>query len=108
MSQAIASNSTAALAFQNPEDAALVLTAFKADPHIAAAALYDAQGRVFAAYPQGTAVSRLPSRPGAMGFTFAAARFGFSAGRGALEAARHIVRRIRPRRHVRASRACTL
>src|SRR5882724_2190240 len=48
LSQAIASNSTAALAFDNADDASVVLSAFKADPHIAAAALYDSQGKVFA------------------------------------------------------------
>jgi len=71
LSQAIASNSTAALAFQNSEDASLVLTAFKADPHIAVAALYDTQGKIFAVYPQGTAAARLPPGPGATGFRFA-------------------------------------
>src|SRR6266850_7468128 len=53
LSQAIASNSTAALAFDNAEDAATVLDAFKADPHIVAAVLYDSQGKVFATYPRG-------------------------------------------------------
>ncbi len=71
LSQAIASNSTAALAFQNAEDAASVLTAFKADPHIAVAALYDARGKIFAVYPQGTTAARLPAGPGASGFRFA-------------------------------------
>ena len=60
LSQAIASNSTAALAFDNAEDAAGVLTAFKADPHITAAALYDAKGAVFATYPQGTSAAQFP------------------------------------------------
>src|SRR6267142_1912953 len=53
LSQAIASNSTAALAFDNADDAAVTLTAFKADPHIVAAALYDAHGKIFATYPRG-------------------------------------------------------
>src|ERR1700722_3540730 len=53
LSRAIASNSTAALAFDNAEDAAATLAAFKADPHIVAAALYDAQGNAFATFPQG-------------------------------------------------------
>src|SRR3984957_18407753 len=57
LSQAIASNSTAALAFDNAEDAAVVLAAFKADPHIVAAALYDARGRAFAEYPRGLAAA---------------------------------------------------
>src|SRR5580698_5486909 len=50
LSEAIASNSTAALAFDNAEDAGGVLTAFRADPHIVAAALYDSRGVVFAVY----------------------------------------------------------
>jgi signal transduction histidine kinase len=71
LSQAIASNSTAALAFDNADDAAAVLSAFKADPHIAAAALFDAQGRLFATYPKGLTAHRIPDRPGPPGFVFA-------------------------------------
>ena len=70
LSQAIASNSTAALAFDNADDAAGVLSAFRADPHIVAAALYDAKGKAFATYPQGLAAARFPARPGAQGYTF--------------------------------------
>jgi signal transduction histidine kinase/ActR/RegA family two-component response regulator len=69
LSRAIASNSTAALAFENAEDAASVLTAFKSDPHIVAAALYDMRGKVFATYPQGLGLDRLPARTGT-GFIF--------------------------------------
>ena len=69
LSQAIASNSTAALAFDNADDAAGVLSAFRADPHIVAAALYDAKGKAFATYPQGLAAARFPARPGAQGYT---------------------------------------
>ena len=69
LSRAIASNSTAALAFENAEDAASILTAFKSDPHIVAAALYDIRGKVFATYPQGLQLDRLPARVG-KGFTF--------------------------------------
>lgn len=70
LSHAIASNSTAALAFDNAGDAAAVLTAFGADPHIAAAALYDAHGRLFATYRHGSAAADFPSRPGRPGYTF--------------------------------------
>ena len=73
LSQAIASNSTAALAFDNAEDAASVLAAFKADPHIAAAALYDVEGRLFATYPKDLKASSFPSRPAASGFKFSSA-----------------------------------
>jgi signal transduction histidine kinase/CheY-like chemotaxis protein len=69
LSRAIASNSTAALAFENTDDAAAVLTAFKSDPHIVAAALYDMQGKVFATYPQQINPERLPARLGT-GFSF--------------------------------------
>jgi signal transduction histidine kinase/ActR/RegA family two-component response regulator len=70
LSRAIASNSTAALAFDNADDASVVLEAFKADPHIAAAALYDARGKLFATYPRGLAAQRFPARPGALGYSF--------------------------------------
>ena len=69
LSRAIASNSTAALAFENAEDAESVLSAFKSDPHIVAAALYDIRGKVFATYPQKLSPDRLPARTGA-GFVF--------------------------------------
>src|SRR3984885_7588561 len=69
LSQAIASNSTASLAFENAEDGANVLTAFRADPHITAAALYDTEGRIFATYPQGRPASQFPARP-AQGYSF--------------------------------------
>src|SRR6266478_4924840 len=42
LGQVVATNSTAALAFDNPGDATDVLTAMKAEPRIVAAALYDA------------------------------------------------------------------
>jgi signal transduction histidine kinase/ActR/RegA family two-component response regulator len=69
LSSAIASNSTAALAFDNAEDAASVLAAFKSDPHIVAAALYDTRGKVFAVYPQGLTAQRLPAHAGT-GYSF--------------------------------------
>ncbi len=69
LSRAIATNSTAALAFENADDAASVLTAFKSDPHIVAAALYDARGKLFATYPQGLAPEKLPQHPG-KGYAF--------------------------------------
>src|SRR5271155_228748 len=70
LSQAIASNSTAALAFDNAEDAAGVLAAFSADPHIVAAALYDAQGKVFATYPKGLDATHIPAKAGESGHHF--------------------------------------
>src|SRR5712672_363863 len=51
LGQVIAANSTAALAFQNPDDAQEVLAALKADPHVVAATLYTLAGGSFASYP---------------------------------------------------------
>jgi signal transduction histidine kinase/uncharacterized membrane protein affecting hemolysin expression/ActR/RegA family two-component response regulator len=70
LSQAIASNSTAALAFDNPEDAAAVLSALSADSHIRGAALYDAHNQIFATYPSDLARDRLPAAPGQAGYRF--------------------------------------
>jgi signal transduction histidine kinase/ActR/RegA family two-component response regulator len=70
LSQAIASNSTAALAFDNTQDATSVLGAFRAEPHIVGAALYDSHGRLFATYPQTAAASSFPMHPGMAGFAF--------------------------------------
>lgn len=52
LGKAIAANSTAALAFDNADDAESVLTAFEADEHIVGAALYDQRGQLFAVYPR--------------------------------------------------------
>ena len=52
---AIAANSTAALAFDNPDDAREVLAAFKAESHVVAAGLYTPSGSLFASYPIATA-----------------------------------------------------
>src|SRR6266542_232010 len=46
----IAANSTAALAFQNQDDAREVLAALRADRHIVAATLYDRRVRRLAVY----------------------------------------------------------
>jgi len=47
----IASNSSAALAFDSRTDASDILDALKGNPHIIAAALYDKNGKLFVAYP---------------------------------------------------------
>jgi signal transduction histidine kinase/ActR/RegA family two-component response regulator len=52
LGEAIAANSTAALAFDNADDAREVLSAFKAQPHIVAARLYLSDGRLIASYPE--------------------------------------------------------
>ena len=73
LGQAIASNSSAALAFDNPDDARSVLAAFKADPHIVAAALYDEAGALFASYPRSVESRTLPTTPSADGYRFESA-----------------------------------
>lgn len=70
LGEVIASNSTAALAFDNSDDATVVLSALKANPHIVAAALYDTQGNVFASYPHGLPAGRVPTRPGPPRYAF--------------------------------------
>jgi signal transduction histidine kinase/ActR/RegA family two-component response regulator len=70
LSHAIASNSTAALAFDNAADATSVLVAFRAEPHIVRAALYDSHGRLFATYPQEAPASSFPAHPAATDFAF--------------------------------------
>jgi PAS domain S-box-containing protein len=66
----IATNSTAALAFRNREDAEEVLAALKGEPQILAAALYDKEGRLFARYPQDAPDALFPPTPGAEGYEF--------------------------------------
>src|SRR5690348_2188586 len=51
LNSAIATNVTAALAFENADDAREILTAFKTDPHVRVARLYSRSGALFASYP---------------------------------------------------------
>ena len=67
---AVATNSSAALAFANPDDAAAVLSALRADPTVVAAALYDTDGELFAVYPEGLDAGQLPARPQQPGYRF--------------------------------------
>ncbi len=66
----IAANSTAALAFENPDDAKEILAALKTEPHIVAAALYDSEGKLFSQYADGNTSDSLPARPGTEGYFF--------------------------------------
>ena len=47
-----------------------MLSAFKANPHITAAALYDKNGKLFATYPKDMAEDRFPPMPGGSGYRF--------------------------------------
>jgi len=70
LGQVIATNSTAALAFDNAKDAAEILTALRAEPHVVSAGLYNSAGQLFATYPQGFGSVRLPQGPRADGYRF--------------------------------------
>jgi PAS domain S-box-containing protein len=72
--QIVATNSTAALAFRNPDDARDVLAALSAEPSIVAATLYDADGQVFSIFPASLAAAAVPRAPERDGFRFEGAR----------------------------------
>ncbi len=62
-SEILAGNLTAALAFENHDDATEILAGLKSDPSTVRAALYDKQGRLFAIYPADADPSSVPSAP---------------------------------------------
>ena len=66
----IAANSTAALAFDNQEDANELLSGLRTEKHIVAACLYDENGKIFAKYPPNIPNDQLPMAPGRVGFRF--------------------------------------
>lgn len=66
----VASNSSAALAFDSEHDAIEILSALQGDPHIVSAALYDKDGNLFATYPQKIPAGSVPARAGADGYEF--------------------------------------
>ncbi len=68
LADVIATNSTAALAFDDPNGARGVLAAIKAEPHVTAAALYSPDGKLFASYPRD--IASLPIRAPALGERF--------------------------------------
>jgi len=70
LSEVIAANSTAALAFDIPEDATEVLSSLDAEPSIVAASLYSSDGRLFARYPADAPDDVFPTHPSADGFLF--------------------------------------
>ena len=109
LSRAIASNSTAALAFENADDATSVLAAFKADPHIVAAALYDNRRESFRHLsPRASTGDRLPARTGGGLYASAAPRsIGFQPVAEGAKQARDAVRRIGPRAPCTRACGCT-
>src|SRR5215216_2792444 len=66
----VSDNTTAALAFDNNEDANEILAALKAEPHIEAACLYDKNGNLFSRYPLNLELKAFPARPQQAGYRF--------------------------------------
>src|SRR5258708_22228780 len=71
LGEILAANSTAALAFENADDAREILSALKAERHVVMAALYDGNGRLFARYPDNVSPAAFPAAPGEAGYRFA-------------------------------------
>jgi PAS domain S-box-containing protein len=70
LGEAIAANSTAALAFGNERDAGEILAALKADRHIVAAGLYAHDGKLFSRYPADLTAEAFPAAPERDGYRF--------------------------------------
>jgi PAS domain S-box-containing protein len=66
----VADNSTAALAFQNTDDAKEVLNTLKAERHIVAAGLYTEDGKLFSKYPANRPDAAFPAAPAEDGYRF--------------------------------------
>src|SRR6266851_2729866 len=70
LGEIIAANSTAALAFENQQDANEILAALKAERHIVAASLYDKNGKLFSKYPADLPAEAFPAAPEKDGYRF--------------------------------------
>ncbi|HKR05753.1 MAG TPA: ATP-binding protein [Bacteroidia bacterium] len=70
LGRVLASNSSAALAFDSPKDANEILNALKANPHIVEACLYDIDGEIFAKYPVNAPSGNFPSAIQFEGYRF--------------------------------------
>ncbi|MBL7699583.1 MAG: PAS domain-containing protein [Chitinophagaceae bacterium] len=70
LGEIVATNSTAALAFDSHEDAVEILNALRAERNIKAAALYDENGELFAKYPSNISPFFLPKHPGRLGYYY--------------------------------------
>ncbi len=74
LGEILAANSTAALAFSNPDDAREILGALKGEHEMVAAALYDQHGQLFAHFPDALDPATLPGSPGNPGYGFVRTR----------------------------------
>jgi len=70
LAQIIGSNSTAALAFDDAQNAREILGALLAENQVRAAAIYDHNGRIFARFPDNVPLDQIPAKPGVDGHKF--------------------------------------
>lgn len=70
LGEIIATNSTAALAFDNQTDATEILAALKAERHIESACLYGPEKKIFAIYPSSASLASFPTNPDTDGYRF--------------------------------------
>jgi PAS domain S-box-containing protein len=70
----VADHSISALTFRDDKDAQATLASLRADPRIAAAALYDGRGSLFVRYPAQAPASAFPAAPGMDGYRFEGGR----------------------------------
>lgn len=70
LGKVIATNSTAALAFDDNQAAYEILLALRAEPHITAASLYDEKGKLFSQYPKDLPASEFPPLPKVNAFRY--------------------------------------
>jgi len=70
LADVIARNSSAAVAFDNPGDETEVLAALRAESRVTQAAVYGADGALFARYPEDVAQSTFPTHPNRDGVRF--------------------------------------
>ena len=70
LAQIVGSNSTAALAFDDPKNAREILAALAAEHQITAAAIYDQRRRIFASFPDTLPLAEFPQQPGPDGHKF--------------------------------------
>lgn len=70
LAQIIGSNSTAAIAFEDETNAQEILAALAAERQVTAAAIFDAQGKLFASFPATAGPEDFPAHPGPDGHRF--------------------------------------
>jgi hypothetical protein len=70
LAQIVGSNTTAALAFEDPKNAQEILSALSAERQITAAAIYDDNGKVFARFPVTADSAAIPPAPRRDGYVF--------------------------------------